>query len=826
MFTPGVDSSSRAIGGRWRGCEGQEKRGLGIWLPIAIGMNIAQISSTDWPRISSIDLLLDLQVRHKEADGLINATVVSPHGSEMFRVYQPAELVRLYNEWLRNYTVLHDTNLQRSRSTGVTTDAEGEKARLLLDRLQEWLNQPEWEPLHTLLEALPELPLRLRITPAGSQLARWPWEGLPLHRPIWRLASSRPTITPSQKRPVRKPRLLVLLGQTAGREDTGQKPLDFKQELCGLQRLNRQGGLAIKILAANVNSRAELLGQLRDPLGWDGLLFMGHSKADSRSGGLGLADGSWLSGADLAESLRQSTGGCPAFVVLNSCSGLELAEACITAGVEWAIAFRERVPDKAASFALLTLLEELQAHGDLAMAVIQTRQAFKAAPKTNIDPHQLAGCHLLLSAVCNDTAACLRLPLTRKRQLLSRLSRSTASQALLAATTVFLGLAMDLIPANPLSTWLLDGRLEVQRLWRQGTGNLGPNGRALPLLLLRNNQLKADLGVQPLIDRLSSQALAEVLRRAPNPAVPVVALDVILDDPKPDPTALAQTISRQQPRKVFAGFPPGASAVDGAGSAVPIKLLQNSGLAAYAIDVGTSGERGSDNLQPVPLQLTQSQVGSHSFAAAVARSLAPRLASPALPLHAVIDWSIQWRALLTFQRADGLSSLRAPVLLVGSDGSQTREPRDRDLFQTPRALAGELAGAKEKESGEWVTLQVKLPGVVLQAVLAQSMALGHWLTPWATGPTTALAAGLGVLGGAAIPTRRRRALVWVVVSAIAVPLSLQAAVTTKTLVPLTLPLLACGATALAGIGRSPVRGKRRGTTEGAWVASGVADRPG
>ncbi|MFN9659413.1 MAG: CHAT domain-containing protein [Cyanobacteriota bacterium] len=789
-------------------------------------MNSAHVSSTGWPSNSSIDLLLDLQGLHKEADGLINATVVSPLGSEVFRVRQPTELARLFNEWLRNYTVLHDVNIQRNRSTGVTADGESQKARLLLDRLQEWLNEPEWEPLQTLLQELPELPLRLRITPAGSQLARWPWEGLPLHRPIWRLASIRPTITPPQKRPVRKPRLLVLLGQTAGREDTEQITLDFKQELWHLERLNLQGGLAIKILAANVNSRAELLGQLRDPLGWDGLLFMGHSKADTRSGGLCLADGSWLSGADLAESLRQSAGGCPAFVVLNSCSGLELAEACITAGVEWAIAFRERVPDKAASFALRSLLGELQAHGDLAMAVTQTRQAFKAAPKSNFDQHQLAGCHLLLSAVCADTAAPLCLPLTRKRHFFGRLSRATGSQAFIAAATVFLGLGMDLIPANPLSTWLLDGRLEAQRLWRQGTGNLGPKGRALPLLLLRNNQLKADFGVQPLNDRLSSQALTEVLRRAPNPAVPVVALDVILDDPKPDPIALAQTISRQQPRKVFAGFPPGTSAVDGAGTALPIKLLQNSGLTAYAIDVGTSGERGSDNLQPVPLQLTQSQVGSHTFAAAVARSLAPRLASPALPLHAVIDWSIQWRALLTFQRADGLSSLRAPVLLVGSDGSQTREPRDRDLFQTPRALAGALAGARERESGEWGTLQVKLPGVVLQAVLAQSMALGHWLTPWATGPTSALAAGLGVLGAAAIPSRRWRALGWLVVSAIAVPLSLQAAVTTKTLVPLTLPLLACGATALAGIGRSPVRGKRRGTTEGAWATSGAADRRG
>lgn len=42
-----------------------------------------------------------------------------------------------------------------------------------------------------------------------------------------------------------------------------------------------------------------------------------------------------------------------------------------------------------------------------------------------------------------------------------------------------------------------------------------------------------------------------------------------------------------------------------------------------------------------------------------------------------------------------------------------------------------------------------MPGVFIQAVLAQSMSLRQWLTPISQAFTTALAAGLGVLLAAA-----------------------------------------------------------------------------
>jgi hypothetical protein len=774
----------------------------------------------------SIDLLLALPERDSGVYGLIHATVISPLGSEAFQVGLPADLTGLFDRWLRNYIAYHDTSSPVVAATGVTTEAVSTLANRLVAKLDAWLRQPEWNPLQRQLLALPELPLRLRITPAGSVLARWPWEALPLQRPIWRLAPTRPAPAPVMERPARRPRFLVLQGQAAEGDNTAEQALDFGHELGLLRRLNRQGGVDLIIQTAERSSRGVLSARLNDPLGWEGVLFLGHSQADGHSGRLRLADGTWLSGSDLARELAQSAGGCPAFVVLNSCSSLEVAEACIAAGVEWVIAFRERVPDRAASFALRTLLGELQAHGDLAKGVAQTRQALNHPPQSGTDSEECAGCHLLLSAICADTAGPLCLPLTRSRQFWSRLRRGTGAQVLVAAVAIMLGLGLDLDPANPLSTWLLNGRLDVQRVWRQVTGNLGPRGAPLPLLLLRNNQLKSDLGVEPFADRLSSKALNEVLRRAPNPDVPVVALDFILDDPKPDPAALAQTIRRQQPRRVFAGFPPGASAVEGAGATKPLKLLEDSGLEVHSISVGTSSERGANDLQVTPLQLSQTSLGPDTFAAVLAQSMDRRLSRPSLPLHAVVDWSIDWRPLLAFQRPDGLRDLRAPALLVGSDGSQTVEPRDRDLFETPRALAGALDGANDQEIGEWATIQVKLPGAVLQAVLAQSMVLGHWLTPWATGPSTALAAGLGVLGAAAIPSRRRRAMAWVVVSAIAIPLALQAAVTTKAMVPLTLPLLACGATALAGVSRSPFRGKRRELRGRVWAASGAADHPG
>ena len=111
-----------------------------------------------------------------------------------------------------------------------------------------------------------------------------------------------------------------------------------------------------------------------------------------------------------------------------------------------------------------------------------------------------------------------------------------------------------------------------------------------------------------------------------------------------------------------------------------------------------------------------------------------------------------------------------------------------DRFTAPGALRSTLTA--------WGAANDALPGPVLQAVLAQSLALRHWLTPLSLPAATALSAGAGVLLAAAVPRRPRR-LLWLVCAALlAIPFSLQLAVGLQLLIPIALPLAALGSTAL------------------------------
>jgi hypothetical protein len=125
-------------------------------------------------------------------------------------------------------------------------------------------------------------------------------------------------------------------------------------------------------------------------------------------------------------------------------------------------------------------------------------------------------------------------------------------------------------------------------------------------------------------------------------------------------------------------------------------------------------------------------------------------------------------------------------LLVGSTG--TTDPSHPDLFVAPGAAAASLAQLSGGSARQ-------IPGALVQAALAQSISLGHWLRPLPLLPLTALSSGLGVLLAAAISDRRRRLLLVTCIAAVAVPLALQLAVGQLLLLPLLLPLLALAAAA-------------------------------
>lgn len=720
---------------------------------------------------------IDLTLQATDGASPISVFLQSPLGSGVIASSIPAELLQLLEGWRRRFLRHHDTN-----GPGLEAGFVEAAGTRLCDTLQTWLRQPEWEPLQRLLEAQAGLPLRIRCRPVGSPLARLPWDCLPLGRPIWRLASTAPLVVATAEPPVRRPRLLLLIG-----EDNG---LDLTAEIEQLQRLQQRGGLELLTLRGSRSTTTELARQLCDRRGWDGLLYLGHSdEAPSTGGRLLLGDGRWLTGQELRSLVEAAPAHVsrPSFVLLNSCLGLDLADSCLAAGVAWVVCFRERVPSHGASQAFCELLRRLQSGSGFAEAVAAVRQ--------HLSESGPAGCALLLSAVCSDTAPPLRLPLSRRRQFRQRLARSSRAQAIAATAWVAVGLAMDLHPSLPPGPGLLDQRLEWQRRWRVLTGQPGPSRPPLPVLLLDDGPTAAALTVTPTPDRVPRKALARVLQRVAPDAVPVVGLDVVLDEPAPHTAELVKVLRRQRRRRVLVGYFSRNAPAERAGPerTMPLPELLASGLQAFDLDTGiapvSSGPR-EGRAFPEPLRVLN-HLSAGSFAHQIARALLPSRPPAEFPYDAVIDWSLDWSGLLsnlliTNGRVNQLGTLRTPVLLVGTDG--TINEKEPDLFLAPLAISGALE--------RWGLQEGKLPGPLLQAALAQSMTMHHWLEPQLQGPTTALTAGLGVLLAAAFSRRRQRWLPVLAISAAAVPLMLQVGVGQKILLPVALPLLAFATTAL------------------------------
>jgi hypothetical protein len=710
--------------------------------------------------MSAISLQLQLD---SPSGNQLAAFLLAPAQQQAFAVALPARLQQSYSAWQSRFLAHHSSGAAARPGADVVRHYG---AQLCLE-LSQWLEQPDWQPLQQCLRRHPGLPLLIRAQ--DSRLELLPWEALALERPIWRQPPPRSNgqhaPAPAVRVKVRRPRMLLLVGD--------ESTLNLAGEIQQLQQLDRQGRLSLSTLQGSDCSLQQLHGRLLDPAGWDGLVFLGHSDRNCSTGGrLQLGDGSWLPAAAFQEELSTAAKRGLQLLLLSSCSGTDLAATAAAAGIPWTVCFREPVPDRAAAAAFSTLLGELQAGSSLAVAMEKTRRELE---------HQgPAGSHLLLSGYTAGLPPPLQLPLQRPMLLRRRLASSNARQ-LAAATTCGLLAAMSaLVPWNPMSTYLLDRRLELQRQWRQLTGQPGPAGDPLPVLLIDPDRVQADFGVAPTPGRLPRLALAEVLRRTPVARVAKVGLDVVLDEAAPHSAELAAVLRQQQRPLVISGWfgDETAAAKPGQRSRLLTAELEASGLQTRRLDVNTPGHSTGAGPQPLPLRLSK-PINAEHFAAAMASHPAPLL-----PADAVIDWSIDWQRLIRPVQPADLGAIQASSLLVGSTGNV--DPAHPDLFAAPGAAGSALAQLSGGSARA-------IPGVLVQAALAQSITLNHWLRPLPLLPITGLSAGLGVVLAAAIGDRRRRLFLVAGVALVAVPLGLQLAVSTQLLLPLLLPLtaLAC-----------------------------------
>lgn len=709
-------------------------------------------------------ITLQLQ-QDPQAAGRLAVFLLSSEQQLAFSVPSPAAALQAYGAWRSRFLLHHDA----AAVTRPPADVVRHYGVLLTTALAEWLQHPDWQPLRQLLDRHPSLPLLIRCQ--DSQLEALPWESLPLQRPIWRQRPPRlhgTTAPPTVQQPVaRQPRVLLLAGD--------ESHLSLQAEIEQLDALRRSGRIALQALRHQQSCLSELHRRLLDPSGWDVLVFLGHSGRDPAAGGrLQLGDGSWLAAAALQQELSHAAAQGLQLLLLSSCSGMDLAHTALAAGIPWTLCFREPVPDAAASAAFSALLAQLQDGTELEPALQQVRRKLE-------QPH-LAGSPLLLSTYTTGSAPPLQLPLRRRRLLGRRLARSNPRQLAATAGCCLLAALSALVPWNPISTYLLDRRLDLQRQYRQLTAQPGPAAEALPVLLIDPRTVAADYGAAPTPGRLPRLALAAVLQHTPVAAVPRVGLDVVLDEAAPHTADLAAVLQRQQRPLVFSGWFSADTAAANPGDRTRrlARELQSTPLQTRRLDVNTPGRSDPQALQPLPLRLQEPITAEH-FAAALADQPAPLL-----PADAVLDWSLDWSRLIRRLEPADLPALQARALLVGSTGNS--DPAHPDLFSAPGAAATSLAQLSGGSARQ-------IPGALVQAALAQSIAMGHWLRPQPLLPITALSAGLGVMLAAASSDRRRRLLLVAAIAAIAVPLSLQLAVSRRLLVPLLLPLLALASTA-------------------------------
>jgi hypothetical protein len=732
---------------------------------------------------------------------------------------RPGDLLQRAQRWQRAFRTTHIAKVAGTEPRRVQ-----EAGAELLAALQRLLAHPTWGALPQALERHPQLPLRIEIPTAASAsrppghplllAEQLPWEDLPLNRPIWRICSAEP---PSQRTPSppqwRRPRLLVVVGPAKG--------LDVNAQMAPLRQLERGGRLELGELIGPKSSADNLRRCLADPRGWDGLVYLGHGEPrGGQVGLLALGDGSVLPGDNLSAAMAQATARGLSWMLLSSCHSSELVPLCLQAGVPWLLSFRDEVPDPIALAAFLPVLADLERGHSLPQAAASARAALE---------RQFPGSSQLLCLVARRDAQPLRLPLRRRQLWRRRLAQSQRSQ--LRAAGVVLGLALGVYGltglgwstvrplglANP-DNFLLDHRLNMQTGWRLLRGEPDepqPAAKGSPLVvLLLTPKVAYPAGEQ----RVSRDVIRKVLQSFPPQRFPMVGLDIRLDDDNAGPTVqpqetarLAGLIKQQNRQELFQICFPSNSAGRVAGDPTKsARILKQAGLQESN---ATMGVRYRD----VPLQL----VGSVSAVPCrtPGPSFASRMSMTGVELPGdgeILDWSLDWFGgdnplirVVPINTLDDLPDIPSTLPLgarvavgvglpsaLGTTGAQTTTAdQEADLFPVPSALAWRHSWQAIPETFD--ARNDRMPGALVQAVLAESHLRRSWLIPLSPLPTTALGAGLGVLLAAVLERRRSRMLALLLISLLAVPASFELALGTRMLVPLLFPLGALWATCLS-----------------------------
>ncbi|MGH2413505.1 MAG: CHASE2 domain-containing protein, partial [Microcystaceae cyanobacterium] len=372
------------------------------------------------------------------------------------------------------------------------------------------------------------------------ELERFPWEAWEIGTEFTGTVAIRFARTPvniraetaSQRRFRRgRTRVLAILGDDTGLNFQGDRQALAKlASVAEIQFVGWQPGKAIPEL------KAQICEALADEQGWDVLFFAGHSNETAITGGeLAIAPGASMFISEIEQQLKVAKDRGLQFALFNSCRGLSLAASLIDLGLSQVAVMREPIHNQVAQAFLVRFLQVLSQYQDVHDALLAACYYLKQQQNLTYP-----SAYLIPSLFCHSDAALFRIePFGFRQWLKQRLP--TRREALAVGALVLL----SLFP--PVQDFLLEGRVLIQAIYRDVTGQIPP--AALPPVLLvqidKQSIQKAGIRDPHPIDR---SYLASLIDKLSALNAKVVGIDYLLDRPGND-RLLSQSIRTAVDRK-------------------------------------------------------------------------------------------------------------------------------------------------------------------------------------------------------------------------------------------------------------------------------------
>jgi hypothetical protein len=466
------------------------------------------------------------------------------------KISYPEKLTLLYQEWQRTYLSFYKTSLRgRVENSGtlqtLTLDWHAKLVQAeakFLSEFHSWLRSSE---LYEIRSAITQVSLlsansqstnsNLFLTCDALELARLPWESweictelafsfgkinivrspINIHKSVAKQNNNRRG----------KSRVLVILG-----DDTG---LDFKAEKKAIQKLKHI--VEIKFVGwqpgKNIDElKAELQEAITSELGWDILLFAGHSNETALTGGeISIAPNTTLSIIEIIPLLNKALEKGLQFALFNSCNGLSIANTLIDLGLSQVAIMREPIHNKVASEFLLHFIQILAQYKDVQEALTSACQHLKLEENLTYP-----SAYLIPSLFLHPEAHLFRF----KHSFIDNLRKISPSR--IETVAIF---ALFLVSTQlPVQNNLLAQRLKIQVIYRQLTGQISSTKNPSVLLVQIDEESirKRKISTPKPMNR---QYLAELIEELQTKGAKVIGIDYLLDrHQEENDRALAKTL--------------------------------------------------------------------------------------------------------------------------------------------------------------------------------------------------------------------------------------------------------------------------------------------